>query len=199
MSRLSLALFVLLMLTFVCRMVTTVVGQLGEGVRPLEAMMRAFPPGEWALLLFVALARYADFLELTGSMTGAPKLRSLQLLDELEQRQDRGAYSGADPPAIWSTRDNNTDIKTQSGVFGYLAVDGASDWSVVIRTLVKRGCSKSPLCLFFPSRCAPRLTKRVTSDLTLGGGGAITHKSVAENEWEEVLTKVDAVLGRTRP
>ncbi|TKA49983.1 hypothetical protein B0A53_06534, partial [Rhodotorula sp. CCFEE 5036] len=89
------------------------------------------------------------------SMTGAPKLRSLQLLDELEQRQDRGAYSG---------------------VFGYLAVDGASDWSVVIRTLVKRG-----------------------RNLTLGGGGAITHKSVAENEWEEVLTKVDAVLGRTRP
>lgn len=116
------------------QMVTTVVGQLGEGVRPFEAMMRAFPP---------------------GSMTGAPKLRSLQLLDELEQRQDRGAYSG---------------------VFGYLAVDGASDWSVVIRTLVKRG-----------------------RNLTLGGGGAITHKSVAENEWEEVLTKVDAVLGRTRP
>ncbi|GAA5876371.1 hypothetical protein JCM3774_005313 [Rhodotorula dairenensis] len=115
------------------QMVTTVVGQLGDGVRPFEAMMSAFPP---------------------GSMTGAPKLRSLQLLDELEQRRDRGAYSG---------------------VFGYLAVDGASDWSVVIRTLVKRG-----------------------RDLMLGGGGAITHKSVAEMEWEEVLTKIDAVLGRPR-
>ena len=133
-------------------------------------------------------------------MTGAPKLRSLQLLDELEQRQDRGAYSGTDPPAIWSTRDNITDFKRlRSGVFGYLAVDGASDWSVVIRTLVKRGRSKSPFRLLLHSKCALRLTKRVTSDLTLGGGGAITHKSVAENEWEEVLTKVDAVLGRTRP
>lgn len=69
----------------------------------------------------------------------------------------------------------------------------------MIRTLVKRGRSKSPFRLLLPSKCALRLTKRVTSDLTLGGGGAITHKSVAENEWEEVLTKVDAVLGRTRP
>lgn len=39
----------------------------------------------------------------------------------------------------------------------------------------------------------------VSPDLTLGGGGAITHKSVAELEWEEVLTKIDAVLGRPRP
>lgn len=42
-------------------MVTTVVGQLGEGVRPFEAMMRAFPPGEQTLLLFAALSQQADF------------------------------------------------------------------------------------------------------------------------------------------
>ncbi|GAA6007996.1 4-amino-4-deoxychorismate synthase, partial [Rhodotorula paludigena] len=114
------------------QLVTTVVGQLGEGVNPFEAMAAAFPP---------------------GSMTGAPKLRSLQLLDELEKHVPRGVYSG---------------------VFGYLAVDGASDWSVVIRTLVKRG-----------------------RELSLGAGGAITHLSDAAKEWEEVLTKVDAVLGRT--
>ncbi|BGP04117.1 para-aminobenzoate synthase, (PABA) [Rhodotorula toruloides] len=113
------------------QLVTTVVGQLGKGVAPFEAMARAFPP---------------------GSMTGAPKLRSLQLLDELERQVPRGAYSG---------------------VFGYLAVDGSSDWSVVIRTLVKRG-----------------------RELTLGAGGAITHLSDPAKEWEEVLTKVDAVLGR---
>ncbi|GAA6055654.1 hypothetical protein JCM3770_003396 [Rhodotorula araucariae] len=114
------------------QLVTTVVGQLGEGVNPLEAMAKAFPP---------------------GSMTGAPKLRSVQLLAELEHHVSRGVYSG---------------------VFGYLAIDGTSDWAVVIRTLVKRG-----------------------RELTLGAGGAITHLSDAAKEWDEVLTKVDAVLNRS--
>ncbi|GAA5913233.1 4-amino-4-deoxychorismate synthase [Sporobolomyces salmoneus] len=116
------------------QMVTTVVGNLREGVTPFDAVSQAFPP---------------------GSMTGAPKLRSLQLLDELEQRRSRGIYSG---------------------VFGYVAVDGASDWSVVIRTLVKRG-----------------------QELRLGAGGAITHLSNPLKEWEEVLTKIDAVLGTKKP
>ncbi|GAA5977392.1 hypothetical protein JCM5350_002450 [Sporobolomyces pararoseus] len=116
------------------QMVTTVVGLLKPGVTPFDAVSQAFPP---------------------GSMTGAPKLRSLQLLDELEQRRSRGIYSG---------------------VFGYVGIDGASDWSVVIRTLVKRG-----------------------RELQLGAGGAITHLSDPAKEWEEVLTKIDAVLGNRKP
>lgn len=47
-----------------------------------------------------------------GSMTGAPKLRSCQILRELEQR-DRGIYSG---------------------VVGYMDVGGGGDFSVVIRS-----------------------------------------------------------------
>lgn len=50
-----------------------------------------------------------------GSMTGAPKKRSVQLLQELED-SDRGIYSG---------------------VVGYWCVGGSGDWSVVIRSCFK--------------------------------------------------------------
>lgn len=33
-------------------------------------------------------------------------------------------------------------------------------------------------------------------ELTLGAGGAITHLSDAAKEWEEVLVKTEAVIGK---
>ena len=51
-----------------------------------------------------------------GSMTGAPKRRSCQLLQEIEQHKPRSAYSG---------------------VLGYMCVSGKGDFSVVIRTIFK--------------------------------------------------------------
>ncbi|KAF9486307.1 para-aminobenzoate synthase [Pholiota conissans] len=50
-----------------------------------------------------------------GSMTGAPKKRSVEILQDLED-QERGIYSG---------------------VFGYWCVGGGGDWSVTIRSCFK--------------------------------------------------------------
>jgi anthranilate synthase component 1 len=75
------------------QLVSTITGQLADGFDGLDAVAACFP---------------------AGSMTGAPKLRATQLLDELEHRP-RGIYSG---------------------VFGYFSSDGSIELAMVIRSIV---------------------------------------------------------------
>lgn len=77
----------------VFQMVSTVTGELAAGRDAFDLVRASFPP---------------------GSMTGAPKLASMELIEELESVR-RGVYAGA---------------------LGYFDVRGGLDLSVVIRTLV---------------------------------------------------------------
>jgi para-aminobenzoate synthetase len=78
----------------VWQLVSTVTGRLMPGRGPLDAVRACFP---------------------AGSMTGAPKKRTMELLEAAERRP-RGLFSGA---------------------LGYLGWDGAMDLGMIIRTLVR--------------------------------------------------------------
>jgi para-aminobenzoate synthetase len=75
------------------QLVSSISGRLRPDLGPLEAVRACFPP---------------------GSMTGAPKRRTMEIIDELEGAA-RGIYSGA---------------------IGWFGVGGACDLSVAIRTIV---------------------------------------------------------------
>jgi para-aminobenzoate synthetase len=89
-----------------------------------------------------------------GSMTGAPKRRSCELLSQYEQQAPRGIYSG---------------------VLGYLDVGGGGDFAVVIRTAVR--------------------WDKDDEVWSVGAGGAITAQSDVEDEFVEMVTKLDSTLG----
>lgn len=77
----------------VFQMVSTIRGQLGDDIHPVELVKACFPG---------------------GSMTGAPKIEAMKILNQLEPVK-RGVYSGA---------------------IGYLDFAGPLDLSIVIRTFV---------------------------------------------------------------
>ena len=87
------------------QLVTSVTGQLRPGIKCVETTKRCFPP---------------------GSMTGAPKRRSTELLEQLE-------YTPGSAPKLTRRRG------VYSGALGFIGVDGASNLSVAIRTATVQG------------------------------------------------------------
>ncbi len=78
------------------QLVSTIEAKLKPGLNVFDAIEACFP---------------------AGSMTGAPKIRAMEILSELEEDQ-RGLYSGC---------------------FGYISYKGAADFGMTIRTLVFEG------------------------------------------------------------
>ena len=77
-------------------LVGTVEGVLREGVGPVDLLAATFPG---------------------GSITGAPKIRAMEIIDELEGLA-RGVYTGC---------------------IGHVGVDGSCEWNIAIRTIVCDG------------------------------------------------------------
>jgi para-aminobenzoate synthetase component 1 len=80
-------------------MISTISGELKPNVHPVDGIKNAFP---------------------MGSMTGAPKVRAMELIEQYE-RTRRGAYSGA---------------------LGYFDSDGNFDFNVVIRSMLYNADSR---------------------------------------------------------
>ena len=109
-------------------LVSTVVGDLASGVDAFDLLRAAFPG---------------------GSITGAPKLRAMEIIAELEPSR-RGVYCGS---------------------IGYWSTTGEMDTSIAIRTAVVRN-------------------RRIY----FSAGGGIVADSEPEQEYQETLDKVRAVI-----
>lgn len=80
----------------VFHLVSTVIGELKDGVSAMQCIKACFPG---------------------GSITGTPKIRAMEIIDELEGIK-RSLYTGC---------------------IGYFSLNGNADFNIVIRTLIKKG------------------------------------------------------------
>ena len=130
------------------QMVSTVRGTLdGETTHAIDAIEACFPG---------------------GSMTGAPKQRTMEILNDIEDGVSRGPYSGC---------------------LGYISLNGCMDMNIVIRSAVL-----TPLSSTNVNEEATKNTEKWKA--SIGCGGAITALSDSDDEYEEMLLK-SRVVRRT--
>ncbi|KAK4229888.1 Aminodeoxychorismate synthase [Podospora fimiseda] len=133
----------------VFQMITVVEGQLpnyGEkrGYTGLDVLAVSLPP---------------------GSMTGAPKKRSCEILKEIEGHKERSLYSG---------------------VVGYMCASGRGDWSVTIRSLFRWDDEQVVV--------DGEEGEEKQEVWRIGAGGAVTILSTPDGEREEMFTKLAGPL-----
>lgn len=125
------------------QLVSTVRGRRKQNVSIVNAIRAAFP---------------------AGSMTGAPKLRSIDILDRLE-----GSFSLFSFQNEFCVSDAPRGV--YSGSIGYLSTNATFDLNVVIRTAI--------------------LT---ADEIIIGSGGAVVLQSHPSQEFSEMKLKAEAIL-----
>ncbi|KAG2442591.1 hypothetical protein HXX76_002676 [Chlamydomonas incerta] len=143
------------------QMVSTVRGVRRGGVSVIDCFRAAFPG---------------------GSMTGAPKVRTMQIIDGLEARA-RGVYSGC---------------------IGFISLNDTFDLNIVIRTAVieqepphaqrKEQQQQAPVASAAGAGAAAGCEGPARRRMTIGAGGAIVVQSDPVAEYEEMRLKASALL-----
>ncbi|KAI1342089.1 ADC synthase [Xylariaceae sp. FL0016] len=172
----------------VWQMISVVEGQLPKRRQPARAGVQKAEAGPDERS-FTGLDVLAAALP-PGSMTGAPKKRSCEILQEIERpHAERSLYSG---------------------VVGYMDVAGQGDWSVTIRSLFRWddevGVESSPERLSAAggredggetpeARNGNDNEKKEYEIWHIGAGGAVTALSTPVGERDEMFTKLKGPLG----
>ncbi|KAF3902340.1 hypothetical protein AA313_de0204224 [Arthrobotrys entomopaga] len=144
----------------VFQLVSVIEGTMGDRMRSglgftgLDVLQRSLPP---------------------GSMTGAPKKRSVEILQDIEGDANAGGIGGE--RAIYS------------GVMGYWCASGSGDWSVIIRSMYRFDEEMEEV-----NEMRRAEGKGNVERWRIGAGGAVTALSDPEGEWEEMLTKLNSTL-----
>jgi para-aminobenzoate synthetase component 1 len=134
-------------------LVATIVGQLRRDVSHVDCVRACFPG---------------------GSITGAPKIRAMEIIDELEPHA-RGVYCGA---------------------MGYFGPNRESHFNLAIRTVVfqSRSVVGAPF-LPRPAREGMPLSQQSNGGrLTFHAGGGIVADSEPDAEYDETLAKARGIL-----